>query len=132
MALQLEIVTPAQRVLTVACDEVRLPGKAGGFGVRPGHTPLLAQLVSGELSYQSGSELHRYAVGEGFCEVSQDRLRVLVEEAFRADELDAAAVQKEVEQRQKALAALAPDDPNYEMARALLERAAARAVVARR
>jgi len=44
MALSLEIVTPEQRVLTVQCDEVQLPGSEGGFGVRPGHTPLVAAL----------------------------------------------------------------------------------------
>ena len=129
MPLQLEIVTPAQRVLTIACDEVRLPGASGGFGVRPGHTPMVSQLAAGELIYLSGSELHRYAVGEGFSEVSDDRVRVLVEEAFRADELDAAAVQKELAERSKALAALGPDDPQYEPQRALVERSAARAFV---
>ena len=42
MALTLEIVTPEQRALTVQCDEVRLTSVEGQFGVRPGHTPLVA------------------------------------------------------------------------------------------
>ena len=49
MPLSVEIVTPEQRVLTTQCDEVRLPGVAGGFGIRPGHTPLVAALAPGEL-----------------------------------------------------------------------------------
>ena len=81
MALALEIVTPEQRVLSVQADEVRLPGSEGGFGVRPGHTPLVAALKAGELVYLTGGAPHRYAVGEGFAEVSDDRVRVLVEEA---------------------------------------------------
>jgi len=88
MALSLEIVTPEQRVLTTECDEVRLPGVEGGFGIRPGHTPLVAALAPGELVYVTGGTEHRYAVGEGFSEVSHDRVRVLVEEAVRADQID--------------------------------------------
>ena len=90
MPLSLEIVTPEQRVLTVQCDEVRLTGTEGGFGVRPGHTPLVAALAAGELAYVTSGATLRYAVGEGFAEVSDDRVRVLVEEATRAEELDAA------------------------------------------
>ena len=132
MALTLEIVTPAERVLTVECDEVRAPGKSGGFGVRPGHTPLVAQLAAGELSYLAGGTLHRFAVGEGFAEVSDDRVRVLVEEAFRAEDLDAAAVKAELEARKAKLLALKEGDAGYELARALVERSAARAAVAQR
>ena len=132
MALQLEIVTPAARVLTVTCDEVRLPGTMGSFGVRPGHTSLVAQLDAGELAYLSGSEQHLYAVGEGFSEVSGDRVRVLVEEAIHADALDPAAAQKELADRQKLLGGLRPDDPLFEQERALALRAAARAFVAGR
>ena len=132
MPLQLEIVTPAARVLTAACDEVRLPGSMGGFGVRPGHTPLVAQLDAGELIYLNGSALHRFAVGEGFSEVSNDRVRVLVEEAIAADDLDPATAQKELAERQKLLFGLKADDPGYELERAKVERAAARAFVAGR
>ena len=90
MPLSIEIVTPEQRVLTTECDEVRLPGVDGGFGIRPGHTPLVAALAPGELVYVIGGTEHRYAVGEGFSEVSNDRVRVLVEEAVRADQIDPA------------------------------------------
>ena len=79
MALTLEIVTPSERALTVQCDEVRLPGARGGFGVRPGHTPLVAEL----------------------------------------------------EERRKKLLAMKEGDPGYDRERAQVERAAARARVAR-
>jgi F-type H+-transporting ATPase subunit epsilon len=132
MALSLEIVTPAQRVLSVQADEVRLPGSEGGFGVRPGHTPLVAALAAGELIYLTGGAEHRYAVGEGFAEVSNDRVRVLVEEAVRADEIDPAKANTELKDLQSQLSGLKPDDPAYAQQRARVERAAARAVVASR
>jgi F-type H+-transporting ATPase subunit epsilon len=132
MALKLEIVTPEQRVLTVEADEVRLPGVEGSFGVRPGHTPLIAALAAGELTLVQGGSEQRYAVGEGFAEVSEDHVRVLVEEAVRAEELDPARVASELAERQKKLLAMKPEDPDYAAARAHVERAAARALVAGR
>lgn len=132
MALSLEIVTPEQRVLTVEADEVRLPGAEGGFGVRPGHTPLVAALAAGELIYLTGGAEHRYAVGEGFAEVSNDHVRVLVEEALRADEIDAGRATSELKELQSQLSAMRPEDPSYAGYRARVERAAARAFVSTR
>ena len=131
MPLALEIVTPEERVVTVACEEVRLTSVDGQFGIRPGHTPLVAALAAGELVYVAGGATHRYAAGEGFAEVSNDRVRVLVEEAHRAEELDPQTAAQELQERQKALASLKPGDPAYEQERANVERAAARALVAR-
>jgi F-type H+-transporting ATPase subunit epsilon len=130
MPLSMEIVTPEQRVLTTECDEVRLPGAEGGFGIRPGHTPLVAGLIAGELIYVAGGAEHRFAVGEGFAEVSNDRVRVLVEEAIRADEIDPGRVMKELKDLQAGLSSMRPEDPEYASQRARVERAAARAFVA--
>ena len=132
MALALEIVTPEQRVLSVEADEVRLTGLEGGFGIRPGHTPLVAALAAGELVYIQGGSETRYAVGEGFAEVSNDRVRVLVEDAIRADKLDPATTAAELAEQRKKLAALGEGAPGFETQRALVERAAARAAVAQR
>jgi F-type H+-transporting ATPase subunit epsilon len=132
MALSLEIVTPEQRVLSVQADEVRLPGAEGGFGVRPGHTPLVAALSAGELVYLTGADQHRYAVGEGFAELSNDHVRVLVEEAVRSDEIDPALAATELKDLQSKLSELKPDHPSYPAYRARVERAAARAFVSTR
>jgi F-type H+-transporting ATPase subunit epsilon len=130
--LSLEIVTPEQRVLSVQADEVRLPGSDGSFGIRPGHTPVVASLAAGELIYLSGATPHRYAVGEGFAEVSDDHVRVLVEEAIRADEIDPARAATDLKSLQEKLSGLRPEDPAYAVSRAQVERAAARAFVASR
>jgi F-type H+-transporting ATPase subunit epsilon len=132
VALTLEIVTPEQRALTVQCDEVRLTSVSGQFGVRPGHTPLIAVLANGELAYDSSGSSHRYVAGEGFAEVSNDHVRVLVEEVQRADQLDAQTTARELDEARKKFLSLKPEDPEYERSRALVERAAARAVVATR
>ena len=132
MALSVEIVTPEQRVLTTECDEIRLPGVEGSFGIRPRHTPLVAALAAGELIYVISGAEHRYAVGEGFAEVSNDKVRILVEEAVRADQIDPARASAELKAAQSRLASMSPDDPVFEVERAHVERAAARALVAGR
>jgi F-type H+-transporting ATPase subunit epsilon len=132
MALQLDIVTPEQRVLSVESDEVRLTGVDGGFGIRPGHTPLVAALAAGELVYLSGGTEHRYMVGEGFAEVSDDHVRVLVEEALRADQIDEARAKSELSDLEKKLADMNREHPEYAVQRARVKRAAARALVASR
>jgi len=130
MPLTLEIVTPEQRALTVQCDEVRLTGVEGGFGVRPGHTPLVATLAPGELAYDAAGSTHRYAAGEGFAEISDDRVRVLVEEVLRPDQIDAQRTARELAEARKKLETMDPGDPDYDKVRAAVERAAARALVA--
>jgi len=132
MPLTLEIVTPEKRALTVTCDEVRLTGVAGQFGIRPGHTPLVAALAAGELAYDAGGTTHRFVAGEGFAEVSDDRVRVLVEEVLPADQVDPQRAAKELAESRKRLETMKPGDPAYELERAHLERAAARALVAGR
>ena len=130
MALQLEIVTPTLRALQVECDEVRLPGAEGSFGVLAGHTPLLSLLQPGALYYRGSAGEQTYALGEGFAEVSGDHVRVLVELAERADQIDAAAAQKQLEENQAKLAGMKSDDPDAERVRALVEQSAARVQVA--
>ncbi len=130
MPLSIEIVTPEQRVLTTECDEVRLPGVEGGFGIRPRHTPLVAALAAGELVIVNAGSEQRYAVGEGFAEVSNDKVRVLVEEAVRAEQIDPNRAASELKELQARLASMSPDDPSFEIERAHVERAAARALVA--
>src|SRR5207237_10688696 len=124
--------TMEQRLMTVEADEVRLPAVDGSLGVRPGHTPLVAALGAGELVYVTGGADHRYAVGEGFAEVSNDRVRVLVEEAVRADQIDPGRAESELKSLQQRLSSMRPEDPAYETNRAQVERAAARAFVAGR
>jgi len=79
----------------------------------------------------SGTE-HRLAVGEGFAEVSNDVVRVLVEEALRPDEIDPARAASELKELQARLSSRGPEDQAYAAERARVERAAARALVAGR
>ena len=81
MALLLDIVTPAQRVISVQCDEVRAPGAAGGFGIREKHTPFMSALAAGRLTYVSRRQEYHYTISDGFLQVADNKVIVLVDSA---------------------------------------------------
>jgi F-type H+-transporting ATPase subunit epsilon len=132
MALQLDIVTPERRVISIACDEVRAPGGAGGFGVRAQHTPFITTMRAGELTYVAGGAEHAYAVGEGFVEVHEDHVIVLAEMAEPAGEIDLGDAQARLAEAEARLAGLPATDKMFDIERANVERAAARVFVAGR
>ena len=94
--LALTVVTPERAVLqAVACDEVTLPAQRGEIGILPGHTPLIALLGIGVVSYRDGSRRQAVAVRGGFVEIAGDAVRVLADAAVAPDAVEAAAVSKE-------------------------------------
>ena len=86
--LQLEIVTPSGLLLDEAVDSVEVPGEFGYFGVLPGHTPFLATLGEGEITFRAGTYREAMTCFWGFCEVLPDRVSILAELGERAEEID--------------------------------------------
>src|SRR5262245_1495267 len=100
--LQLQVVSADRSLVNETVDEVIIPGSDGYFGVLPGHTPLLATLSVGQLSYRQGQEMHYLAIFFGFAEVQPDRVTILAETAEPAAEIDlsrAEAAKKRAEER---------------------------------
>ena len=86
--LQLEIVTPSGLLLDETVDSVEVPGEFGYFGVLPGHTPFLATLGEGEITFRAGTYREAMTCFWGFCEVLPDRVSILAELGERAEEID--------------------------------------------
>lgn len=87
--LTLTVVTPERSVVGgVACDEVTLPGLEGEFGILPAHTPLIALLGIGLVTFRDGSRRTSVAVRGGFAEIANDAVRVLADEAAAKDAVD--------------------------------------------
>jgi F-type H+-transporting ATPase subunit epsilon len=99
--LKLEIVTPEAVVLSEDVEIVTLPAVEGEMGIYPQHVPLMTQIVAGELIARRGSEEFALAVGEGFVEITGDRVAVLTDLAINAlaDEAEAEAARKRAEAR---------------------------------
>ena len=75
---------PEGLLLREEVDEVIAPGEEGYFGVLPGHTPFLATLGLGEITYRAGRPGKHLTCFWGFCEVLPDRVNILAEVGERA------------------------------------------------
>ena len=88
--LKLEIVTPEAKVYSEDVDMVTLPGSEGEMGIYPNHVPLMTQIVAGEVLVQKDREQVHLAVGEGFVEITGDRVSILTDMAIRDQDIDEA------------------------------------------
>lgn len=102
--LKLEIVTPEAKIYSEDVDMVTLPGVEGEMGIYPMHVPLMTQISAGELVAKKGGQDHFLAIGEGFVEITGDRVAVLTDMAIKSDDIDEA---KADEARKRAEARLA-------------------------
>ena len=102
--LRLEIVTPELKAYSDDVEMVVLPAAEGEIGVYPMHVPLLTQILPGELVVTKGGHTYHLAVGEGFVEVTQDRVNVLVDMAIEEKAIDESAAEAAVKRAEAALA----------------------------
>jgi F-type H+-transporting ATPase subunit epsilon len=102
--LKLEIVTPEAKIYSGDVDMVTLTGSEGEMGILPNHVPLMTQLVAGEIVACKGKETIYLAVGDGFVQVTGERVSVLTDMAIRAENIDAVRAE---EARRRAEARLA-------------------------
>jgi F-type H+-transporting ATPase subunit epsilon len=113
--IKLEIVTPETKTFSEDVDMVTLTGTEGEMGILPQHMPLMTQLVAGEIIARKGGENIFLAVGDGFVQVTGDRVAILTDMAIKADDIDEA---KAEEARQRAEAHLAEKITDEEAASA--------------
>lgn len=129
--LDLRVVTPTGELVNQTVDELVAPGAEGYFGVRPGHTPLLATLGIGELSYRTGEQWQSLTCFSGFCEVLPGRVTVLAEIGERAEDIDLGRAEAERDRALTRLRAISAE-AEYAEARSSYDRAVTRIGVARR
>ena len=122
----IEVATPERLVFREAATEAQIPCKNGYIGVLPGHTPLLAELGIGELSYRTGGQTKTCTAIGGFVEVLADRVIVLADAAERAEEIDVPRAQAARERAQRRLATPNATDVDWTRAQNALARAEAR------
>ncbi len=92
--LKLEIVTPEAKIYSESVDMVTLPGVDGEMGIFPMHVPLMTQVVAGELSVRKDGRDHYLAIGEGFVEITGERVAVMTDMAIKADDIDEAKAEE--------------------------------------
>jgi F-type H+-transporting ATPase subunit epsilon len=104
MTIKLEIITPEAKTFSEDVDMVTLTGTDGEMGILPQHMPLMTGLVAGEIIAKKGGENIFLAVGDGFVQVTGEKVSILTDMAIRAENIDEA---KAEEARQRAEARLA-------------------------
>ena len=129
--LKLEIVTPDAVSYSENVEMVTLPGVEGEMGIYPQHVPLLTQIVPGEVIVRKDGRDHFLAVGEGFVEITGERVAIMTDMAIRAENIDEAKVE---EARRRAEARLAEhvDDEESAVVSAALAHSLAQLKVKRR
>jgi F-type H+-transporting ATPase subunit epsilon len=92
--LKLEIVTPEARTYSEDVEMVTLPGTEGEMGIYPNHVPLMTQIKPGEITVLKGGQQYFLAVGEGFVEITGDRVAIMTDMAIKAENIDEAKAEE--------------------------------------
>lgn len=97
--LQIELVSADRVVWSGQASEVLARTVEGDLGVLADHAPLLSLLVPGVvvITPLDDEAPIKAAVAEGFISVANNRVSILSEDAFLADEIDVAAARAELE-----------------------------------
>jgi F-type H+-transporting ATPase subunit epsilon len=118
--LKLEIVTPEAKVYSEDVDMVTLPGVEGEMGIFPMHIPLMTQIAAGEIVARKGGQDFFLAVGEGFVEVTGDRVAILTDMAIQADDIDETRAEEARKRAEARLAEKLNDEETATVQAALL------------
>jgi F-type H+-transporting ATPase subunit epsilon len=129
--LRLEVVTPEGLLLREDVDDVVIPGAEGYFGVRPGHTPFLATLGAGEITYARAGARHHLTCFWGFCEVLPERVSILAEIGERAEDIDLEQAEEARVRAEERLKTIRGEE-GFDEARAAYQVAVTRLAAARR
>ncbi|MBU6409636.1 MAG: F0F1 ATP synthase subunit epsilon [Verrucomicrobia bacterium] len=129
--LKLEIVTPSAKIFDDDVEMVTLTGISGEMGILPRHMPLMTQLVAGEINVRKANDNIFLAVGDGFVQVTGDRVSILTDMAIRAENIDEAAAE-EARHRAEARLAQKLSDEDAALVHASLSHALAQLKVKRR
>jgi F-type H+-transporting ATPase subunit epsilon len=92
--LKLEIVTPEATTFSEDVDMVTLPGVEGEMGIYPMHVPLMTQVAAGEVVVRKGGQDYFLAVGEGFVEITGERVAIMTDMAIKAENIDEAKAEE--------------------------------------
>lgn len=99
--LHFELVSPERLLMSADADMVTVPGAEGDFGIMAGHAPFMTTLRPGVVDVQDGREETRLFVRGGFAEVNAEGLTLLAEHSVPLAELDAAALDQEIQNAQE-------------------------------
>ncbi len=114
---KVEVLTPEGEVFNEDVEMVSTRTETGSIGILANHQPLLGMLAPTELKlHKSESETVRLAQGEGYVQVAEGRVLILVEEAIEPSALDTARLREQLSAAESDISAA--DDGSEALARA--------------
>jgi F-type H+-transporting ATPase subunit epsilon len=114
---KVEVLTPEGEVFNDEVEMVSTRTTVGSIGVLAHHTPVLAMLDPTELRlYKSESDVVRFAQAEGYMQVAENRVMLLVEEAHPPDALDAGSLRERLQQAERELESAGDDSERRRVA----------------
>lgn len=93
-----ELVSPEKILVSEPAWQVVIPGEEGYFGVRAGHTSLIAAVKPGvvEVFKKEGAAPEKIFIAGGFADVTAKNCTILAEQAVNVNELDAAKIDNDI------------------------------------
>jgi F-type H+-transporting ATPase subunit epsilon len=129
---RVEVLTPEGEVFADEVTMVSTRTSVGSIGILAHHQPLLGMLDPAELRlYKSESDVVSFAQAEGYVQVSDDRVLILVEEAHRPEDLNAGELEEKLRRAEDELSSADEDSEQRRMALREKRRAEAFLAIAR-
>jgi len=112
-----EVLTPEGEVFNDEVELVSTKTAVGSIGILAHHEPVLAMLDPTELRlYKTESEVVRFAQAEGYLQVAENRVLILVEEAMEPASLDAGSLRERLQEAERALESAGDDTEKRRLA----------------
>jgi F-type H+-transporting ATPase subunit epsilon len=132
--IRFELVTLDGTKLSEDVHEVLLPTPDGEIGVFTNHAPLVSVATAGVITVKHGpnepeAKWEYFATAGGVIEIVEGKVRVLVDEADRENEINEQEAEKAYQNAQK-LRAEAKDQVSLDKAQSMIDRHAVRLQVA--
>ena len=97
-----EVLTPEGKAYDGEVEMLSTRSGIGGLGIKANHAPLMAMLDPCELRlHTDGGEVVSFAQAEGYLQVADNRVLVLVEEAIPPDQVDKGAIESKLEEAKR-------------------------------
>ena len=111
---RVEVLTPEGQVFDDEVEMVSTRTVTGSIGVLANHSPLMGILEPTELRlYKTESDVEKFAQGEGYLQVVDNRALVLVEEAIKPDDLDRSDIESRLKDAEGSLQDAEEDSEEY-------------------
>lgn len=121
--IELEIITSREVILRMEIKDLYIPAFLGEAGVLSHHLPYLSLLKAGEISYLDLEGTRHYLFsGEGFLEVRDNRIALIIDIFERGEDLREEDLKKQLQEAEKKIkssfrGAITPAELQVELAR---------------